>query len=83
MGKKVLTFCLWGDAPRYMIGAIKNAKLALNFYPEFECWFYIHKETVPYGIVKELKEIDNVKIIFKEGDLGQQPAGFRAPGAKK
>jgi len=21
--------------------------------------------------------------IFKEGDLGQQPAGFRAPGAKK
>jgi Fe-S cluster biosynthesis and repair protein YggX len=21
--------------------------------------------------------------IFKEGDLGQQPEGFRAPGAKK
>ena len=21
--------------------------------------------------------------LFKEGDLGQQPAGFRAPGAKK
>ena len=31
----------------------------------------------------ELIEQHMLGFIFKEGDLGQQPAGFRAPGAKK
>lgn len=66
---KVISFSLWGDMPRYTIGAIKNAELALHFYPDFECWFYIHKDTVPDVIVKKLREIKNTKIIFKDGDL--------------
>lgn len=67
--KKVISFSLWGDNPTYNIGAIKNAKLALTFYPGFECWFYIHKETVPIYTIEELSKISNVRIIFKEGDL--------------
>ena len=67
--KKVITFSLWGDNSTYNIGAIKNAKLALDFYPEFECWFYIHKETVPIYTIEELSKISNVKIIFKEGNI--------------
>ena len=31
----------------------------------------------------ELLEQYMLGFIFKEGDLGQQPEGFRAPGAKK
>lgn len=42
--KKVITFSLWGDKPIYMIGSIENAKFAQTYYPDFECWFYIHKE---------------------------------------
>jgi len=38
--KKVISFSLWGDNPTYNIGAIKNAKLALDYYPDFECWFW-------------------------------------------
>jgi hypothetical protein len=67
--KKVITFSLWGDKPIYMIGSIENAKLAQHYYPDFECWFYIHKETVPQNIIDELIAMPNVSIIFKYGDL--------------
>lgn len=67
--KKVLSFCLWGDNPTYNLGAIKNAELAKDFYPDFECWFYIHTNTVPTDTIEKLKSFDNTKIIFKSGDL--------------
>jgi hypothetical protein len=67
--KKVITFSLWGNKPIYTIGAIKNAELVKDIYPEFECWFYIHQDTVPSDIIEKLQEFDNVKIILKSGDL--------------
>ena len=67
--KKVITFSLWGNNPTYNIGAIKNVELAKEFYPDFECWFYIHEESVPKETIEQLKTFDNVNIIFKNGDL--------------
>jgi len=67
--KKVITFSLWGNKPMYTIGAIKNAELAKIVYPDFECWFYIHQETVPKEIVEQLQTFENTKIILKSGDL--------------
>ena len=67
--KKVISFALWGNNPTYNIGAIKNAEIALTFYPDFECWFYIHQESVPIETINNLKQLSNVKIIFKDGDL--------------
>ena len=69
--KKVISFSLWGNNPTYNIGAIKNAELAKEFYPDFECWFYIHQETVPEDTIKKLQEFNNTKIIFKSGDLNK------------
>ena len=66
---KVITFSLWGNKPIYSIGAIKNVELAKQFYPDFECWFYIHSPTVPENIINELQKHNNVKILFKNGDL--------------
>lgn len=66
---KVVSFSLWGNELRYTIGAIKNADLVKEFYPDFECWFYVHKPTVPPNIVEELTKKSNVKIIYKDGDL--------------
>jgi hypothetical protein len=66
---KVISFSLWGDQLKYTIGAIKNANLVKEFYPDFQCWFYIHKPTVPQNIIDELSNKENVKIIFKDGDL--------------
>jgi hypothetical protein len=67
--KKVITFSLWGNNPTYTIGAIRNAEQAKNIYPDFECWFYIHRESVPQEIINELQKFDHVKIIFKNRDL--------------
>jgi len=67
--KKVISFSLWGNNPTYTIGAIKNAELASHFYPNFECWFYIHTDSVPNNIIEQLQSKSNVKIIFKSGDL--------------
>lgn len=66
---KVLTFSLWGNQLKYTIGAIKNADIAANIYPEFECWFYIHEESVPKEIIEQLATRKNVKIIMKSGNL--------------
>lgn len=66
---KVISFSLWGNLPKYNIGALRNAELALKFYPDYECWFYIHKETVPNDIINKLKIMKNTKLIMKEGDL--------------
>jgi hypothetical protein len=67
--KRVISFSLWGDSPTYNIGAIKNAEIAANFYPNFECWFYIHTPTVPESTIQTLQTMSNTKIILKDGDL--------------
>jgi len=76
--KKVITFSLWGNNQTYNVGAIRNAEIAKSVYPDFECWFYIHHETVPSETIKQLQKFNNVKIIFKEGDLNNcKPAMWR------
>ena len=67
--KKVITFSLWGDNPTYNIGAIQNAIDANIFYPDFECWFYIHVNSVPKKTIEELNKFENCKIIYKHGDI--------------
>jgi len=67
--KKVIAFGLWGNNPTYTIGAIRNAEDAKTIYPDFECWFYIHVQSVPIEIIKNLNSITNTRIIFKNGDL--------------
>ena len=37
---KVISFCLWGDNPKYCKGALKNLELARTIYPGWDCWFY-------------------------------------------
>lgn len=69
MGKRVISFSLWGNKPIYMVGIIRNVDMANIFYPDFECWIYVHKETVPNNVIQELWKRKNVRVIFKSGDL--------------
>ncbi len=66
---KVISFSLWGNKPIYLVGSIRNADLAKEFYPDFECWYYVHRDTVPIATIEALQKKDNVKIIYKDGDL--------------
>ena len=61
--RRVISFCLWGDNPKYTIGAIKNAELAKFVYTGWETWFYV-ADCVPEEIIKELAKND-AKVINK------------------
>ena len=50
--KKIISFSLWGDNPKYTNGAIENADLALEVYPNWICRFYVGTST-PKEIVEE------------------------------
>ena len=65
MGKKVISFCLWGDNPKYTIGALKNAFLAKQVYPGWICRFYIGTST-PLEITSVLQQLDNTEVIVME-----------------
>lgn len=67
--KKIISFCLFGDNPTYNVGAIRNAEDAKIMYPDFECWFYIHQDTVPCETIETLKVFNNTKIFLRSGDL--------------
>ena len=64
--KKIIGFSLWGDNPIYTQGAIRNAELALEHYPEWICRYYI-ANCVPKYILNSLENYNNTEIV-KMGD---------------
>jgi GR25 family glycosyltransferase involved in LPS biosynthesis len=77
MSKKIISFSLYGDLEKYNIGAINNVKLALKFYKDWECWFYIDNKTVPVNIINTLSKFPNVKIIYKDTNNINNPMYWR------
>ena len=63
--KKIISFSLWGDNPKYTIGAIKNAELIDTVYPGWIGRFYCGK-SVPIEIIEILKTYTNVEVIEME-----------------
>lgn len=64
---KVISFCLWGDNPKYNVGAIRNAELAQRLFPDWVCRFYIpaplNQPDYKYPpAMDELSNLENVKI---------------------
>lgn len=54
--KNVIAFSLWGQNPRYLDGAIRNATLARDLFPQWTCRFY-HDASVPAAIVRQLRSL--------------------------
>lgn len=65
--KKIISFSLWGNDPKYCVGAIKNAKLSKSIYPDWICRFYLHKD-VPIEYLEKLYSIDKTEVIIKNSD---------------
>lgn len=63
--KKIISFCLWGSNLKYCIGAIKNAVLAKQIYPDWICRFHCDR-TVPNEIIEKLKNLDNIELFTFE-----------------
>jgi hypothetical protein len=62
--KKIISFSLWGDSPKYTVGAIKNAELAQTIYPGWECYFFIG-QSVPESIKNQLLKFPNITLFYK------------------
>ena len=68
--KKVISFSLWGSKPIYNIGAIKNAEIAKEIYPDWICRFYIN--SIPKDTIEKLLLFDNVEIVNMETDIWKE-----------
>ena len=55
MGKKVISFSLFGKHPKYTLGAVANARHANRAYPGWVCRFYV-ADDVPEGTIVRLKD---------------------------
>ena len=67
---KIISYSLWGNNPIYTIGAISNAKLAQEIYPDWISRFYVDASTVPSNIIEELKKYNNVQIVYMPDNIG-------------
>ena len=52
----VIAFSLWGKNPRYLDGAIRNARLIPDLYPGWQCQIY-HDCSVPESTLDELRTL--------------------------
>jgi protein O-GlcNAc transferase len=68
--KKVISFSLWGNNPKYTVGAFKNAKLAQIIYPDWICRFYIGQSTLRGSkkLIERLQSMRNVELIEMQED---------------
>lgn len=58
--KHLIVYSLYGNNPRYTVGAIKNAAL-IHHLPDFTARFYVG-ESVPSWVISTLECFDNVEI---------------------
>lgn len=74
--KNLISFSLWGDNPKYCVGAIRNVELAKEIYPGWICRFYVNN-TVPENIINTLSNFENVEIFTMECDSGWDSTFWR------
>lgn len=62
--KKIISFSLWGDNPKYCVGAVKNAELAKSIYPDWICRYHVGS-TTPSSYIEQLEKHENVEVILR------------------
>lgn len=65
---KYVSFSLWGDKPIYNIGAIKNAELMSEIYPEWKMVVY-YDNSVPNETIYRLNELKVKTILFPDNTI--------------
>lgn len=77
MAKRIISFSLWGNNPKYTIGAIKNTQLAPIVYPDWICRFYISNE-VSNEIIKKLEQTSEIVKVNNFGNWKLTVERFKA-----
>lgn len=61
--KKLITFCLYGQQPKYTYGMISNVEIAKTIFPDWICRIY-YGNSVPTDIIDKLKKYNNVELVL-------------------
>lgn len=69
---KIISFSLWGDQPKYNVGAIKNAKLARELFPDWTCRFYVG-ESVPKETIRAIADVDKTYLWYMD-EVPKEPS---------
>jgi hypothetical protein len=59
---KIISFSVYGDNPTYSIGAIKNAKLAQDLFPDWIVRIFFDS-TVPRHYIEQMASFPNVELL--------------------
>jgi hypothetical protein len=62
MGKKIISFSLWGNARVYNIGALENVKRASEIYPGWTTRIYVAKDS---PVLSDLKKLDCELVVME------------------
>jgi len=52
--RAIISFSLFGNTPKYLVGAIENTKLSKVIYPGWDCRFYVD-DLVPKEVIYDLQ----------------------------
>ena len=67
--EKIISFSLWGNNPKYTIGAVINAQLASYIFPEWVCRFYYDSvSNIVIDCLNNFKNTQTVKVT--DGSFG-------------
>lgn len=68
--KKIISFSVWGNNPKYTNSAIENLNLQKELYPDWICRFYVDN-SVPSNIIQQLENDSEIVIKPKsDGNYG-------------
>jgi len=70
--KKIISYSLWGDNPKYLVGALENIKTQKQFFPSWKCRFYVHSHINLQWINKLYKE--NAEVVLVEENIDNEGA---------
>jgi hypothetical protein len=64
MRKRIISFSLFGDAPMYLQGAVRNARLAAKLYPTWTVRIFVSQE-IPTSLIRQLRH-EGAEIVHKQ-----------------
>ena len=73
---KLIAFSLWGENQTYLVGALRNAELARQLYPDWVCRFYCASDLDP-KVLEQLGRFPNVQIVLINPAPGRIGAFWR------
>jgi hypothetical protein len=73
---KVISFSLYGDSPKYIVGAAKNIVLANRHYPEWVRRWYLDSEQTKERLIQEIDKLYGPLVPRKPGETYSETDQF-------